>query len=123
MAPLTRAALTEAFRGSSLVVHCAGVVRAPSLEVFAAVREVWLPPSQFEAAFVSAVIGRREVEMVLGAADELLERQIGTWVPIVLHMGWEIGDDFAALGRLARRIAPYAASWDDFLCAVDASRG
>ena len=27
-----------------------------------------------------------------------------------------------ALGRLARRIAPYAASWDDFLGAVDASR-
>ncbi|HZQ41715.1 MAG TPA: glutamate-1-semialdehyde 2,1-aminomutase [Acidobacteriaceae bacterium] len=33
---------------------------------------VWLPPSQFEAAFVSAVIGRREVEMVLGAANEAL---------------------------------------------------
>ncbi|HTW46529.1 MAG TPA: glutamate-1-semialdehyde 2,1-aminomutase [Acidobacteriaceae bacterium] len=35
-------------------------------------RGVWLPPSQFEAAFVSAVIGRREVEMVLDAADEAL---------------------------------------------------
>jgi hypothetical protein len=28
-----------------------------------------------------------------------------------------------SLGRLAQRIAPYAASWDDFLGAVDASRG
>ncbi|HEV2575954.1 MAG TPA: glutamate-1-semialdehyde 2,1-aminomutase [Acidobacteriaceae bacterium] len=35
-------------------------------------RGVWLPPSQFEAAFVSAVIGRREVEMVLAAANEAL---------------------------------------------------
>jgi glutamate-1-semialdehyde 2,1-aminomutase len=36
-------------------------------------RGVWLPPSQFEAAFVSAVIGRREVEMVLAAANEALD--------------------------------------------------
>ena len=35
-------------------------------------RGVWLPPSQFEAAFVSAVIGRREVETILAAANEAL---------------------------------------------------
>jgi glutamate-1-semialdehyde 2,1-aminomutase len=35
-------------------------------------RGVWLPPSQFEAAFVSAVIGRREVEAILAAAREAL---------------------------------------------------
>src|SRR5580698_8708987 len=35
-------------------------------------RGVWLPPSQFEAAFVSAVIGRREVETILTAAGEAL---------------------------------------------------
>jgi glutamate-1-semialdehyde 2,1-aminomutase len=29
---------------------------------------VWLPPSQFEAAFVSAAHGKAEVEMVLEAA-------------------------------------------------------
>ena len=33
---------------------------------------VWLPPSQFEAAFVSAVIGRREVDTILAAAGEAL---------------------------------------------------
>jgi glutamate-1-semialdehyde 2,1-aminomutase len=33
---------------------------------------VWLPPSQFEAAFVSAVIGRREVNAILAAAKEAL---------------------------------------------------
>jgi hypothetical protein len=59
---------------------------------------------------------------VLGAAEEMLELQVGTWVPIVLHMGWEVDDDYAALGRLAERIAPHAASWNDFLGAVDASR-
>jgi hypothetical protein len=37
-------------------------------------------------------------------------------------MGWELDDDFAAVARLAERIAPYAASWQDFLHAVDASR-
>jgi glutamate-1-semialdehyde 2,1-aminomutase len=35
-------------------------------------RGVWLPPSQFEAAFCSAVIGRREVEAILAAAGEAL---------------------------------------------------
>jgi glutamate-1-semialdehyde 2,1-aminomutase len=35
-------------------------------------RGVWLPPSQFEAAFVSAVIGRREVDTILTAGNEAL---------------------------------------------------
>jgi glutamate-1-semialdehyde 2,1-aminomutase len=35
-------------------------------------RGVWLPPSQFEAAFVSAVIGKPEVEIILTAAAESL---------------------------------------------------
>lgn len=61
--------------------------------------------------------------VVLGAIEKLIALDVGTWIPIVLHMGWEVDDGFASLGRLARRIAPYAASWDDFLGAVDASRG
>jgi len=61
-------------------------------------------------------------EVVVGAAERVIDHQIGTWVPVVLHMGWEVGDGFDALARLARRIAPYAASWEDFLDAVDASR-
>ena len=35
-------------------------------------RGVWLPPSQYEAAFVSAAHGQREVETVLQAARESL---------------------------------------------------
>jgi predicted ATP-grasp superfamily ATP-dependent carboligase len=59
---------------------------------------------------------------VLPAVESLLEREVGTWVPVVLHMGWEIDDDFAALRRLATRIAPYAASWDELLDTIDATR-
>jgi hypothetical protein len=61
-------------------------------------------------------------DVVLRAVERMIERQPGTWVPVVLHTGWEVGDDFAGLARLARRIAPYAASWHDFLNALDASR-
>ena len=63
-----------------------------------------------------------KAEIVLGAVERLLEEQMGTWVPVALHMGWEVSDGFAALDRLARRIAPYAASWSDFLDVVDMSR-
>lgn len=59
---------------------------------------------------------------VLSAVESLIDEQIGTWIPVVLHMGWEIEDDYAALDRLARRIAPYAACWEDFLAEADASR-
>jgi predicted ATP-grasp superfamily ATP-dependent carboligase len=62
-------------------------------------------------------------ETVLGAVERLIEQNVGTWVPVVLHMGWEVDDGFAALRRLAQRVSPYAASWSDFLQAVDASRG
>lgn len=61
-------------------------------------------------------------EAVLPAVDALIEAQIGTWIPIVLHSGWETFDGFAALRRLARRIAPFAVSWDDFLAEIDLSR-
>jgi hypothetical protein len=55
---------------------------------------------------------------VLPAAERMLELAPGTWVPIVLHTSWEQDDDFAALERLARLIAPYAASWEDLLADV-----
>lgn len=59
---------------------------------------------------------------VVPLARELIERRPGTWVPIVLHTGWETYDEFAGLEALARLVAPYAADWSDFLDAVDASR-
>jgi hypothetical protein len=62
-------------------------------------------------------------DVVGEAVERVIAQNVGTWVPVVLHMGWEVDDDFAALRRLAQRIRPYAASWTDFLQAVDASRG
>jgi hypothetical protein len=52
---------------------------------------------------------------------ELIEREVGIWVPIVLHPGWESGPD-SALQAFADEVAPYAAHWGDFLAAVDHSR-
>ena len=36
-------------------------------------RGVWLPPSQYEAAFVSTAHGQAEVDAVLAAASEVLQ--------------------------------------------------
>jgi peptidoglycan/xylan/chitin deacetylase (PgdA/CDA1 family) len=52
---------------------------------------------------------------------ELVERQVGTWVPIVLHPGWEAKAP-DTLRAFADEVAPYAASWDEFLAAVESSR-
>jgi Uncharacterized protein conserved in bacteria (DUF2334) len=56
------------------------------------------------------------------AVDQIIESAPGTWVPIVLHTAWELADGFAALRRLAKRIAQYAVNWGDFLDDVDSSR-
>jgi peptidoglycan/xylan/chitin deacetylase (PgdA/CDA1 family) len=52
---------------------------------------------------------------------ELVERKVGTWIPIVLHPGWEAKAP-ETLRAFADEVAPYAASWNDFLAAVDSSR-
>ena len=54
--------------------------------------------------------------------ERVIEAQPGTWVPITLHWEWELESDFGPLERLAKLIAPYAAAWDGFLAALDASR-
>ena len=51
----------------------------------------------------------------------LVEREPGVWAPVALHLPWEAEDGWSDLERLADQMAPYAASWDDFLAAVDAS--
>lgn len=61
-------------------------------------------------------------EECLPMIAELVERQANVWAPVVLHPGWETGPT-SALAAFADEIAPYAANWDDFLAAVDASRG
>jgi hypothetical protein len=62
-----------------------------------------------------------DARTILPMAERMIDRAPGTWIPIVLHTSWEQDDDFAALERLAERIAPFTAHWDDFLVAVDRS--
>ncbi len=59
----------------------------------------------------------------LPAARRAIELKAGVWVPIVLHWGWEMRDDWEQLKRLAELIAPYAASWEDFREAIARSHG
>jgi len=58
----------------------------------------------------------------LPVVRQMIERQVGLWLPIVLHPGWELHDRQAGLEALAREIQPYASSWGDFIAAVDESR-
>jgi hypothetical protein len=62
-----------------------------------------------------------DAKTVMPVAERLIEMAPGTWIPIVLHTSWEQGDDFRALARLAERIAPYAASWEELLAEVERS--
>ncbi len=62
-------------------------------------------------------------QTILPMVERLIDLAPGTWIPIVLHTSWEQEDEFRSLERLARRIAPFAENWDDFLSAVSASAG
>jgi hypothetical protein len=55
---------------------------------------------------------------VLAAAERAVEAQSGLWIPIVLHLGWEAGDGWADLERLARRLSGHARRWDELAQAV-----
>jgi hypothetical protein len=59
---------------------------------------------------------------MLAAAERLIEGAGGLWVPVVLHWGWEMDEDWVALRRLLERIAAYAADWRDFHAAIERSR-
>jgi peptidoglycan/xylan/chitin deacetylase (PgdA/CDA1 family) len=56
------------------------------------------------------------------AARRLIEAGRAAWVPVALHWGWEIDRGLADLRRLAGLLAPYAASWEDLLAELEASR-
>lgn len=67
-------------------------------------------------------------EPLYGTAREALaevEHEIavraGTWIPVTLHLSWELDDRLEGLKRLLDRLAPYAASWTELLGTIDAS--
>jgi Uncharacterized protein conserved in bacteria (DUF2334) len=59
---------------------------------------------------------------VLPAVERAIDGDVGLWLPIVLHWGWELREGWQALARLAARIAPYAVGWEEFQAAVARSR-
>jgi Uncharacterized protein conserved in bacteria (DUF2334) len=59
---------------------------------------------------------------VLPAVERAIERAAGLWVPVVLHWGWEMQAGWGDLERLAERIAPYAAGWEELHGAIQRSR-
>jgi ABC-type amino acid transport substrate-binding protein len=54
-------------------------------------------------------------QRVAAAADRAIAAAAGLWVPVVLHWSWEAESGWADLERLARKLAGYARSWDEFL--------
>jgi hypothetical protein len=60
-------------------------------------------------------------DKLLPAVERTIEAAPGTWVPLVLHLGWEADDGWANLERLAQLMAPYTADWNELLAAVDTS--
>jgi Uncharacterized protein conserved in bacteria (DUF2334) len=59
---------------------------------------------------------------VLPAVAQLVEREVGLWVPVVIHWGWEAQAGWSDMERLADRIAPHAVRWEDFRAAIERSR-
>jgi hypothetical protein len=60
-------------------------------------------------------------QTILPVVERLIELAPGTWIPVVLHTSWEQPDGFGSLKRLAERIAPFTANWEDFLAELDRS--
>ena len=79
----------------------------------------WRGPAVYLPSY-APVYGR--AAGVLAALEGSIEQARGLWVPVVLHWGWEMHDDWLELRRLAERIAPYAADWRDFHAAIERSR-
>jgi peptidoglycan/xylan/chitin deacetylase (PgdA/CDA1 family) len=60
---------------------------------------------------------------VLAALERGIEQIAGLWAPITLHWGWEAEAGWSDLERLAASLARYAVPWQEFLDAVEFSRG
>lgn len=79
---------------------------------------VWLRDAVYLPAYEPFYAG---ASVVTEPARAAVERQGGTWIPIVLHWGWELEDGFESLRRLCDVIAPHTARWADLLDAAERS--
>ena len=59
---------------------------------------------------------------MLADVRQLVAEQPGTWIPLTLHLAWELDDGLKALKQLAAELGPYAISWNEFLAAADRAR-
>ena len=59
---------------------------------------------------------------VLPEVRRLIAEQPGTWIPVTLHLAWEIDDGLDDMRRLGEVMAPYAVGWSDLLGAINAIR-
>lgn len=59
---------------------------------------------------------------ILPAVERLIDEAPGTWVPIVLHDGWEADAGWEDLKRLAEALAGTATRWSAFAGAVQESK-
>jgi hypothetical protein len=73
---------------------------------------LWREGAAYVPAYAPLYGRAREV---LPALDELIERGAAVWVPVVLHWGWDLDDDFAELARLAERAGPRTCPWEELL--------
>jgi uncharacterized protein DUF2334 len=55
---------------------------------------------------------------VLAELKVLAAQTPGTWVPVTLHLSWELDDGLEDMKRLAEWLTPYATSWSEFLRAI-----
>jgi peptidoglycan/xylan/chitin deacetylase (PgdA/CDA1 family) len=81
---------------------------------------VWLGEAVWLPSYAPFYGRAREVRPAL---DQVAGGCAGSWLPTVLHFGWEVDDGLEHLRGLARSLAGSAASWDDFLEAVGSSAG
>jgi hypothetical protein len=61
-------------------------------------------------------------EAIEPALRRVLAAQPGTWVPVTLHLGWEVDRGWTALERLAQTMARHALPWSELLGALDDTR-
>jgi hypothetical protein len=55
------------------------------------------------------------------AVERMADEAAGAWLPVTLHLGWEVDDALAGLKSLARALVGRAVSWSDFLEEVAAT--